>query len=832
MIGKYTDISKRNLLINKKRTILVSIGIILSVSLITAMATFLISVQKYNIEGIREYRDYHVLYKNINEKNKNVISKYGTIEKYCFYNEVGEYKLGHEMVQTISTDIDGIEVLGYKLVSGRLPKSSNEIVIDNNKYCSYGRDIEVGTDVTLMEEENEIQYTVVGIIEKKEWNGPIAVVFNDKNSQMGAIVKIKEDSRLRKNIDKLNEVLKKDNNSIEIEENDSLLSYLGASEYQNINSELYIVIIILISIVVISTIVMISNAFNITVTERLKEFGLLKAIGTTPSQIRTLVFIEATIIAFISIPIGIIIGYLGLKLVLILLKNSLISELAEVNIILNIKVILIVIIIGIVTVYLSALSSTIKAGRVSPLECINSSTVNIKRVPRGRIINKIFRIEGLLAFRNRKINRNRYYVTIVSMSLSIALFISISTSLTRLYGSMEEVIDPSSVYDMEIMSMDNSEDYSEIKEKLLKCKEVKDIKDIRFGAEVIGYVDEGKTLSYSTYEDRFSIDDNTLEAIPVEVILIDKSYESWIKTKIDNFSYGDLVKEKGVISLDVKCFDSVKGKYVSGYNNIHKGDNLYLSDITEVELQKNSDIGKGIVRNSLKKANIMYNMVCKLGRDTFISTSNGIIMIIPIENWKEIHLGETENIKLSTNTITSLGVKLKDNLNKEQLNIVRKSIKDEFGDRYYIDDFLEDKEYNNKRIMTVKIFSYSFILIITLISVLNIINTVSTNILLRKRELSSLRAIGTSFSSMRKMLLMEGMMYGIYSSIYGSLLGIILANFIVKQISNVFGVMNIFPIKEILIAVVVSTLLGIVSIIIPLNRLKKVSIIDGIKALD
>ena len=62
-------------------------------------------------------------------------------------------------------------------------------------------------------------------------------------------------------------------------------------------------------------------------------------------------------------------------------------------------------------------------------------------------------------------------------------------------------MDPNSVYDMEIISMDNSEDYSEIKEKLLKYKEVKDVKDIRFGAEVIGYVNEGKTLSYSTYED-------------------------------------------------------------------------------------------------------------------------------------------------------------------------------------------------------------------------------------------------------------------------------------------------------------------------------------------
>lgn len=832
MIGKYTNISKRNLLLNKKRTILVLLGIILSIALITAMATFIISIQKSSIEDIRKYRDYHIEYKNINEKNKNIISKYGTIKKYCFYDEIGEYKLGNEMVQAISTDMNGIETLGYKLVSGRLPKDSNEIVIDNNKYCSYRRDIEVGDDITLTKEENNIQYTVVGIIEKEEWNGPIAIVSNNKNSQMAAIVKMKENNRLRKNIDKLNDVLKKDNSSIKIEENDSLLSYLGASAYSNINSTLYAVIAILISIVVISTIVMISNAFNITVMERLKEFGLLKAIGTTPSQIRTLVFMEATIIASISIPIGIITGYFGLKLVLSLLNSNLISELSEMNIVFDIRVILVVIIIGIVTVYLSALSSTIKAGRVSPVECINSSTVNIKRVPRGRIISKIFNIEGLLAFRNRKINRSRYYVTVVSMSLSIALFVSISASLTRLYGSMEEVMDPNSVYDMEIMSIDNIEDYSKVKEQLLKYKEVKNVKDIRLGGNVIGYTDEEKTLFRSLYEDKFSIDDNTLEAISVRVVLIDKSYEPWIKTKINNFSYDNLVKEKGIISLDVKCFDSIKGKYVSGYNNIRKGDNLYLSDITEAKLENNSEIDKGVIRNSLKKMNVMYNITCKSGRDTSIETSTGITMIIPIENWKDIHLGETKDIRLSTNTIISVGVKLKNNLTKEQVSNVRKSIKDEFGDRYYIDDFLEDKEYNNKRIMTAKIFSYSFILIITLIAVLNIINTVSTNVLLRKRELSALRAIGTSFSSMRKMLLMEGIMYGIYSSIYGSLLGIILTNVIVKQISNVFGVINIFPIKEIFIAVVVSILLGIISIIIPLNRLKKISIIDGIKTLD
>lgn len=841
--NNYLTIAKRSIAANKKRSFLVILGIILSVALVTAMGIFFYSAEQRAVESYRVEGDYHLQYTNIEAEEKNIIEKFATVEKYGFFDLIGIGQIGSSYGKVIEADEESIKVLGYEL-QGRLPESEDEIVISKNEWIRYGVSTEIGDTIKIsLDDEEEEPMQIVGILNSKGYMDTNYIIQQrNKNVTKCAVVKFKEDKNLRRHIDDLNSKITSSNKETEIDERDSFLTILGAGKYENVNESYNTIVLILSSIVIFSTVIMIFNAFNISVTERMKEYGLLKAVGSTPSQIRNLVLVEAGILGLIGIPLGLFIGYFGLDAFMTIFGKYFIKGIGDIEILFSIKMILQALILGIVTVFLSALLPTITAGKISPLECMNNSTVKITKVPKGAIWNKLLKIEGLIAFRNRKINKKRYYITILAMTISIALFITMSATLRTTFDTFSgynEVFENGDI----IVSVGSDEYFNGNKDLMGIGKKLKNDYDI-INEVVNNYVEPmmisyGKSESFEgvnnsrLYEDKTNINNEEYRAFGVIIKPIDKSHENYLKKYMGEFSYDNIVKEKGVIVINgAKGFSAEDEKYKNtSLMNVEIGDSIYLTPYTESTEQYDYEEIKSD-KHEVKVSHILS-----------INNVNDIVtIIVPIETLPFDYYkykvtrdeNSTEYIDKSgkLDEVHSIGLDIVDNFNIKELNLLRENLETEFTENAYINDKIADREENRKRELTVNVFVYCFIAIVCLISALNIINTVSTNIILRKRELSGLRAIGTSYEAMRNMLLIEGAMYGGYSAILGSIVGTGLSYILTKLM---FGVMEgtfVLPIREIVIAFIGAIILGIIAILIPLKKIKEISIIDGIRNLD
>ena len=107
------------------------------------------------------------------------------------------------------------------------------------------------------------------------------------------------------------------------------------------------------------------------------------------------------------------------------------------------------------------------------------------------------------------------------------------------------------------------------------------------------------------------------------------------------------------------------------------------------------------------------------------------------------------------------------------LETIREYLKDlaDKNPSYTYIDRAKQAEEDRNAFATISIFLYGFVAVITLIGSLNIINTISTNLLLRTKELAMLKAVGMTQNGVKKMVSMEALFYGIIASIYGSIIG-------------------------------------------------------------
>lgn len=855
MSSNYLSISKRSLKLNKKRTALLILGIILSVALITAIGTFFFSMKMDQIRIEREKGDFHVSYTGITEEQKGVIKNYAGVEKVNFFKYIGRGGVGNHLANFIMADENTLKDIGYEL-EGRLPEKSDEIVISKSKGRVYGKNSNIGDTINVYFDNSSgaLKYKIVGVMTSKVFKAENDTIILSETAENIALIKFKEDKQLRSNLDELNnKITNNKSNGVKVDEKDTFLTLLGAGQYNNINEVQDFVIMILFLIVMVSTAIMIFNAFNISIMERVKEYGLLKAVGATPSQIRSLVFFEAIVIGAIAIPIGMFVGYFGIMIVLKMIGSFIVEEFANIEIVFNVGVMGVAFLLGVLTVFLSAIFPTLRAGRVSPLECINEASVKIKRLPKGRIWSKLLKIEGLMAYRNRKINKKRYYITVISMTISIALFIVMAATLKSIFNQYEYYnsgsIEDSDIYvglpfDGETMfeginiEAENKKYMAVREEYKSKYSVINEIINeyLPIGATI--YTNDGQIEdSAKLYSGKTKIDGKEYNMTGVRVIPIDSTHEKYLRKYISDFSYDDLVKSNGALMItEVSQFNVQKQKYEKrNLINVKKYDKIRYSPYDEGYYSLSQDKNKAIddMESKSKELNIMGT----LSINEQFSEPTILIPVDILKNQQFMYRfkDEKENIKernYNVNMITQIGFSIDKARDKDQIELLRKDIIDNFSEGGHVNDIYGDIEDLEKEIVTAKIFLYSFIGIICLISALNIINTVSTNIILRKRELCALRAIGTSYEAMRKMLLMEGLMYGLFSAVSGIIIGLVLNKYLSGVIFEVMEGTWTIPYGEITVAFLGAIALGVVSILIPLKKLKNISIIDGIRTLD
>ncbi|WP_410979591.1 ABC transporter permease [Bacillus cereus] len=465
MIGNYKQLSRRYLKGNKKRTILTLIGIVLSVSLISTIGLFMNGTQISQIENTKKRQGYsfHAVVLNYDESILKKIKYNPQIESFGLMSQGETVQVGEAAVQMNFADDNALEFLKYSIIKGRLPSNDQEVAVDPWVLPYIKENIQIGDSFEL----NEKKYKLVGFLSDSTYTqeNKVGRLLTYKSKFSAGEGKILVGISSKANFNEVLEGLK----AISGENNINISNELIQLEKPGYNNSIMATLIITISIVVIATIVVIYNAFQISVVERTRQFGLLRSIGATRKQIRQIVLREATFLAVIAIPIGIICSLIALASLQftfsLLMENSKAVSIFYVDW----NILIISSIITLLSVIASSLYPAYFAGKISPLLAI-SSRLSIKKEQikkqKNSMVKKPLSIPLSMAMKNVKRNKNRYTITILSIIISSVLFITFSYLMSVAFASKS--FDKLSVKsDITIKIVDNNPDHLAESEQVL-----------------------------------------------------------------------------------------------------------------------------------------------------------------------------------------------------------------------------------------------------------------------------------------------------------------------------------------------------------------------------
>ncbi|MEG0773511.1 FtsX-like permease family protein [Clostridium sp.] len=832
MITEFNQLSNRYLKANKKRTILTIIGIVLSVALICSIGLFLKSLQHTEIEEAKgKYGSFHVAYTNINDELLVKITKNPKVGKSGLYSVGEEIQISDKLtIREVLASDKALEISPFKAAEGRLPQKENEIAIEKWAVKYINENAKVGEIIKIKNKEYELVGLLHNSIENQS-NNLSTVLFNDNNIKLEnatLIVEINSKTNLKKAVSELVAIGEKGN----VIKNDTLLGLQGAGESGSDFQGLYFTVGIIVLIVVICTIAVIYNSFQISVVERVKQFGLLRAVGATPKQIRKLVFKEATIVALISIPIGLLFGIvaiLGIKLMFNIIGADSVIDL---KIYISYVILGIGAVVGVIFIYISALLPARFAGKISPLVAISSrATITKEKIKKRKsgIAGNIFGFEGALASKNMKRNRRRYRITVFSIVISVVLFITFKSfmdmsmnvtddlsesqdihfSIIRDYGSVEEAsIDDKLIEEIESLSVVDKVyeefDTNYFNSAISKEKEIKEIQDIGdiYKPTNLGNEKTGLDSSMVIY------DDDALEAA--------KKYLQSGTIDIENMN-----KENGVLLIKENRILNGKTKniYYGPSADLRVGDEVEVQYYDPAEIEDDAISTINFDNNNLKKVKIIgilesepFNFMGRQDALKFISTKEVIEGLV----------GKGEH------KTTSLNIKIKD-INQELQAKVQIEEKIKGNPELTIINNIDENRKSKSIILMIQILLYGFVVVVSLIGSVNIVNTLTTNIILRKKEFSTLKSIGLTQRGLKKIIVLEGLLYGIVGTIYGSIIGTVLSFLMSTGINEVREFSWNIPWDSIGIAGVAALVIGYLSVLAPLKRIGKENLIESIR---
>ena len=837
----------KNLRLNKKRTIVTIIGIILSTALMVGIGLLFSSFQDLMIRDTIGYNGkYEANYSDVdldklnNIKNKNFTYFYEKPIGFSKIESSNEYK-----PYMYITSVNKEYFNELKLVDGSFPKNENEIVISNHVITNGGLNYKVGDivtftygsrnidgDITLANSElvdgedltNEGTYTykIVGIVDRSNFESYSAsgyTVFTlDVNSDKGNVNLYVMFNKNKKIIKQSEELAKELNYNGDINYNSTLLALYGESTYGNVMSSMGGMMIIMLSLVSIGCIIVIYNSFAISVMEGKKEFGLLSSIGATKRQLSHTVFFEAVVVGVIGIILGILGAYIGIGCV-ILIINNLISDMLEykLHLVTNPLFIIIPVIFMIIVIGVSAFIPSRRASRVSPIEAIRQNDdikINKKKIRTSKLALKLFGIEGEIALKNIKRNKKKYRVTIVSLFISIVLFISFSSYMNYTLNTASSVMGEVP-YDYQISYF--GDDPNNDKEALDKINEIVKNSDVK---EYVSYsVSNLSIIGNYTYSDEYldfyksAYGDDGIKA------LTNLKYQYISIYILDDNSYN---KYKKLIGLDK---DSVI--LLNKFKGVSYGNNKRVN--YNIPVINNGNINIKICNFDDNDEDVDTTKYCNKNIDNIFVTNKSFDLIEEFSYMDDFKL--IVNKKLYDSISDSSTHYTQFNIISDNTNNIDKLTKD--LDKYSNVNYTNIKEamkQANNLILVVKILMYGFISLVTLIGVTSVFNTISTSMALRKREFAVLRSIGLTNRGFNKILFFESLFFGMKSLIFAIPVSIGITVLIHYALADMVSISTIIiPWKYIIISIVSVFVIVLLTMMYSTSKIKKHNIIEQIR---
>ena len=546
--------------------------------------------------------------------------------------------------------------------------------------------------------------------------------------------------------------------------------------------------IIVIAIIILTSVYCIKNTFSISLTEKIKMYGMLSSIGATKKQIKKSVIQEGMILSLIGIPVGILVGILLVYILVIAVRGALSGILDIVVFKITLLPILISIILGIVTVYLSCLSAARKAKKITPLEAIKSSNdikIKSKKIKSPKIIKKIFGVGGVIAYKNLKRSKKKYRTTVISIAMSVFVFIASSTLINYAFEAMGGYYKD---YDYNIKFTSTSKDGQELKQ-ILNNENFSNYTLLYKTNSILKITDMSKLSEFG----KTVFIENDLyknNEIPIEIYgLNSEDFKEYLeklgvdydknKDKAVLLDYYSLYKEGKTIKNRLLTYspnDSISG------NVEDKEFNVSISKITET-------VPDGL------EGTYFYSAVIVLNVDEYGNNFNFVPNMLTTNSEKP------------------------DDLAKHSQKY----------DNMYVTNIASEVRFYDSVRLVVYIFAYGFIGIITLIGVTNIFNTLTSNIDLRQREFAMLKSIGMTKKEFNKMINLETLFYSLKALIFGIVFGLISSLAIYKAFAQSLDYGFKIPMQAILISILFVFVIVFIIMKFAIGKINKQNIIDTIR---
>ena len=921
----------KNLKLNRKRTIVTIVGIILATALLSALVTLVSSFQYSMIEYQKQKGgDFHVKFSNVKmselsefKNNRNIESTFETMGM-GFAKLDGCKNEDKPYAYVMATDEAGFERGCFKLIEGRMAKNEDEIVIPRHLKTNGRIDIKVGDEITLdvgkrydsntegvisenSAYENEAEtltdtvtkhYKVVGIMERPGYGmedysaaGYTFVTYSDELAAIDNGTKseaseadttltvysrytqkaLRNKDAVTADIIGVDEKLfeKANNSSVEMssEESDRFLKEMENAKYDIymngylINYEcvfpidgsfkaLFTVAAVVALIIILTSVYCIKNSFNISITEKIRQYGMLASVGATRRQIKSSVKTEAAMLGVIGIPVGTMSGILA-SLILVNVVNALSAGWLNVALSFHtsLPALILAVILSIATIYFSATGSARRAAKVTPLEAIrNTKEIKIKsaKLKTPAIIGRIWGIGGVISYKNMKRNNKKYRTTVTSIAICSVTFIVISYFMSVAF-SMVGMSYASTDYNIGInMSCKKDIDI----EKLTKLVSgIEGVDDYLVGAGYDFDVSKPKyTKEYGEYCRQLYADSEDVSQMFLITVLDDKSYDKYASDAgIKNAAAGAILVNK--CTFDVYNENSSKYakkemelyKYKAG-DTIECGYNVYddassddnaVEGGTESSTEDNSGyVDEETINNGVRKTvDVTIAGVTDKVPIGYKGYSNTLLFM----NQKgfESLWGDGKNgNEIKPGYASYSAYVVAENADEYQDTFEKETEENpEYSQISFYVSNLDKQMRDEKSLFTLLgVFAYGLIVVIALIGITNIINTLSTGMELRSREFATLRSIGMTDKQFVGMVRLESVFISVKALVIGVPLGILISYLLCVMMNRMDdAIIYEPPYKAIILCIVVVIMLIYAIMKLSMTKLRHNNIIETIK---
>ena len=863
---------------NKRRTIVTMIGIIISVAMMTAVTTACASfTDLYERKTIASDGRWHVIYKNVSLDGVDVIkndanSESVTVSADMGYDAVDSKNAYKPYVFLKAYNTESFEGLPIKLISGRMPQNSSEILIPDHLRNNGGIEWKVGDTVDLTLSDRSVKgedgqsytltqdngyvgedsgsaemlvakaekksYTIVGLIERPDFEpywapGYMILTGLDENSPKTEKVNVSVwQKHVDKNIyDDSKELAKKAGaDSENISYNTILLGLSGVNRANGFITMMYMLVILLLIIIVISSVSLIYNAFAISLTERSRQLGMLAGVGATKRQKRASVYYEGFLVGIISIPLGIASGIGGLAIAFKCISPLFEFAFSEWNqplyVVVSWPSVIAAAAVAVITIFISTYIPARRASVISPIDGIRQNhdiKLTKKKVKTSRLTRKLFGFEGELALKNLKRNKKRYRATVVSMAVSGALFLGVSGFVHSLEISSEMLLEDSYV-DFKVQG---DRAYFE---------EISEMPGVSRDTEM--------TYAYNFYVNR-----SDLKLSDEFQKMRDKMYAD---ADSEYVASGDFYN----VNLHSMDEESLRAflREAGLSESVLDGENsaILLNSVTVVgpsskgrteffDCSENQKIPLLFTESSYDAESEDFETKDKSAGELTVAA------VLDISPWclpLNMNLFETENVWLLVSDKTMENIVNSDDYIPAAITSLCLDSDNPKATMAALDDYV--KQYSNERgvsyysswktiesnqnlLRIISVFAYGFIILMTAICTANIINTTSTGISMRRKEFAMLKSVGMTPKIFNRMIIYESLFYGVKALIFGMPAGLLFMWLFYKSTAGSIYSRFTLPWLNIILVVVMIFVITGLSMMYSVRKIRKENVIEALK---